>query len=579
MSFSKRSFIKICERCFLCHSVVLCPFCNKCKRCCFRSSCRGKTSKLLAGLAGSGFRSESGTNFERGLHPSLSDPTKVGKTPHSHKLLWQSSQEQLPVRGITSAYGQKCCRTSTQPDLSRVFQPTVFGPQTQQQMEANIGPEPVKSFSQSGEIQDGNTGNHQNILPTRGVGHVSRFQRCLLPCPNTGTVQEISQISYTGSDIPIQSLAFWSVHSTHGVHCISKGGEADGRSQGYKNPPVPRRLVSKGQIIPHLSPTYTKLGKNVSSTGLAGEHRQIGAGAEASFQLCRLPVRPQVQPGQADTGPVAKPPGQNTYSFSNAGLSGLTDSNREASSSWLSSHEAHSVAPQKQLEDTGISGDGYPSTQVPAPTLAMVARGKQCAARSTITPGKTCSANIYRRIKRRVGRSLKRAHCKRVLVSAGKPSTHKLSGVKSSVSRLERVPRALCRQDSASCNRQYNGSSLHKQGRGYEIGPTVWRILTWCSQRQVTLKARHIPGHLNVIADKLSRLGQTIQTEWSLLPKIFQRICNRWHRPQIDLFATRFNHKLPRFVSPVPDPLAVAVDALTLPWEDLDAYAFPPTAI
>ena len=82
-----------------------------------------------------------------------------------------------------------------------------------------------------------------------------------------------------------------------------------------------------------------------------------------------------------------------------------------------------------------------------------------------------------------------------------------------------------------------------------------------------------------MIADKLSRLGQTIQTEWSLLPEVFQQICNQWHLPQIDLFATRFNHKLPQFVSPVPDSLAVEVDALTLPWEDLDAYAFPPIAI
>ena len=117
---------------------------------------------------------------------------------------------------------------------------------------------------------------------------------------------------------------------------------------------------------------------------------------------------------------------------------------------------------------------------------------------------------------------------------------------------------------------------------GMKSGPLcalLWRILTWCSQRQVTLKARHIPGRLNVIADKLSRLNQTIQTEWSLLPDIFHRLCSKWHRPQIDLFATRFNHKLPQFVSPVPDTLAVAVDALTLPWEDLDAYAFPPTAI
>ena len=47
----------------------------------------------------------------------------------------------------------------------------------------------------------------------------------------------------------------------------------------------------------------------------------------------------------------------------------------------------------------------------------------------------------------------------------------------------------------------------------------------------------------------------------------------------IDVFATRFNNKLPLFVLPVPDSLATAVDALSLPWEDLDAYAFPPAVI
>ena len=46
-----------------------------------------------------------------------------------------------------------------------------------------------------------------------------------------------------------------------------------------------------------------------------------------------------------------------------------------------------------------------------------------------------------------------------------------------------------------------------------------WRIL--CTRKQVTLKARHIPGRLNMIADKLSRLGQTIQTEWPLHPEVF----------------------------------------------------------
>ena len=94
-------------------------------------------------------------------------------------------------------------------------------------------------------------------------------------------------------------------------------------------------------------------------------------------------------------------------------------------------------------------------------------------------------------------------------------------------------------------------SYINKEG-GMRSGPLcalVWRILTWYTRTQVTLKARHIPGCLNMVADKLSRLGQTIQTEWSLLPEVFQAICSRWHRPQIDLFATRFNNKLPLFVT------------------------------
>ena len=103
----------------------------------------------------------------------------------------------------------------------------------------------------------------------------------------------------------------------------------------------------------------------------------------------------------------------------------------------------------------------------------------------------------------------------------------------------------------------------------------LWRLLSWCNHRQIVLRARHIPGRLNVIADKLSRSKQVIQTEWSLLQKVFDHLCARWHTPQVDLFVTRYNHKLPKFVSPVQ---AWRVDALSLNWENLDAYAFPPVS-
>ena len=232
--------IKICEQCFLCHSIVLCPTCNKCQKCCLKYACRGQTSKLLENLAGSGCQSQSNSDPKTGLHPSLPDPASSQQISHSSKLLCQSSQEQLPVRGITSAYGQKRGRGSAQSEFSRVFQPTVFGSQTQQPMEANTGPEQVKPFSQSGEIQNGNTGNHQNIPPARGVGHLRGLQGCLLPYSDTEPVQEISQIPCPRSDLPIQSVAFRTVHSTHGIHYFSQGGETDGHAQGYKDTPVPR---------------------------------------------------------------------------------------------------------------------------------------------------------------------------------------------------------------------------------------------------------------------------------------------------------------------------------------------------
>ena len=46
--------------------------------------------------------------------------------------------------------------------------------------------------------------------------------------------------------------------------------------------------------------------------------------------------------------------------------------------------------------------------------------------------------------------------------------------------------------------------------------------------------------------------------------------------PNVDLFVTRFNHKLSLYVSPVQDNKALAIDALSMDSNHLHAYAFPP---
>ena len=118
---------------------------------------------------------------------------------------------------------------------------------------------------------------------------------------------------------------------------------------------------------------------------------------------------------------------------------------------------------------------------------------------------------------------------------------------------------------------------LNKQGgtRSKLLFELTKKILLWCGSKGVRILARHISGHLNVMADQLSRKGQVIGTEWSLHPRVVQALWDRWGTPHVDLFATRWNHKLPVFVAPVPDPLAFAVDALAMCWDGMWGYAFP----
>ena len=81
------------------------------------------------------------------------------------------------------------------------------------------------------------------------------------------------------------------------------------------------------------------------------------------------------------------------------------------------------------------------------------------------------------------------------------------------------------------------------------------------------------------MADLLSRLNQVQSTEWSLHRQVFKQICHKWFTPHVDLFATRLNHKVPLYVSPVPDQNAWDIVALNINWLGLTAYAYPHTAL
>ena len=122
---------------------------------------------------------------------------------------------------------------------------------------------------------------------------------------------------------------------------------------------------------------------------------------------------------------------------------------------------------------------------------------------------------------------------------------------------------------------------VNKQGgaRSPVLSRLAENLLLWCQNNNICLSALHVAGASNIIADQLSRPHLILQSEWTLVPQVLEPVWRIWFRPMVDLFATMFNHRLPVYVSPVPDPNAWRIDAFSCLWSGLLIYAFPPWSV
>ena len=257
---------------------------------CYRSSCRGQVTAVLGEMGNPGFKSKSSKHTEGGLHSPLPVQTPLDKVTDCNKQLPQSNQTVLPFRGTVSADKQECSRTGGKSKLTGVLQTAIFGTQTQQPVETDPRPEHLEHLFKHRDVQDGKPRDNKNLPPSRGVGHIHRFQRRILPHTHSQSVQEVHALSPPGSVLPVQSPFLWPVHSFHGVHSGGQRGQTHGTSEGYKDPPVPRRLAGESLYPPHLSPAYSNPSHTLSGIRVAGEQGKVRAGSQTGLQLRRLPV-------------------------------------------------------------------------------------------------------------------------------------------------------------------------------------------------------------------------------------------------------------------------------------------------
>ena len=474
--------------------------------------------------------------------------------------------------------------------ISGLLQPVISGAKAQQQVEAHSRPQSAKFVRSDSLLQDGNSRDHQTLPSTRGVGHFAGFQQHLLSHSNKLKVVEVLTVPSQQSDISIHRSSFWPVDGSIGVYQGRQGSQVDGTGAGYSNPPVPRRLVSESPVPGNVPTRYPDLLGPMSRSRMFSQSLKVRTGSTTVFHLCRLSFRPLSRSGQTHSGEVDSSVTENQPSF---GTRDLLSQAVHVPNRSVTATEKQVVLGRLHMRPIQWHSNKHWHFPEALEKIIPLPKSLHVHLRWWMDPNKVLKGQPLHPLRHALqlftdasneGWGAHLGDCTaRGLWSEPEGDLHiNLLELKAVLLALKQFEHLCWHQTILVCTDNTTlVTYINKEGgmKSGSLCALLWRLLLWCNQRQIVLWARHILGHLNSIADKLSRHKQVIQTEWSLLQEVFDLLCRRWHKPDVDLFATRFSHKLPRFVSPVPDKLAWKAGALSLQWENLDAYAFPPVAI
>ncbi len=119
---------------------------------------------------------------------------------------------------------------------------------------------------------------------------------------------------------------------------------------------------------------------------------------------------------------------------------------------------------------------------------------------------------------------------------------------------------------------------INRQGglRSRCMSQLARHLLLWSQKHLRSLRAIHVPGVLNRVADELSRAA--LPGEWRLHPQVVQLIWGEFGEAQVDLFASLGTSHCQLFYSLSEGTLGT--DALAHSWpRGLRKYAFPPVSL
>ena len=365
--------------------------------------------------------------------------------------------------------------------ISRVLQSPVPSTQASPKVEASHRLKQAQHFSPCRKVQNGNPGVHPDFPGPRGVGIVDRPVGRIPSHPHPSKVKEVPKVLLQGPGVPVHLPTFRTGHSPPGLYDDRKGSETNGPLKRTQNSPIPGRLADQVPVPGGISKGHTGSGRPNPILGLDNQPGKIRTETYSGVFVRGLRIPPRFSPCKTHSREMAQTSGfdpttqvKTCFDCKMFDVSNWVASlNGENGPGGTPSHEALSVSSQGALEISSVAGQPPSLDRSHCSPPRLVAKPLKCDERRRPSSQGPQYPTLYRRLKRRLGRSFRSKFYKRTVVRAGKKATHKCPGIEGGLPGPSRLQGPVPESNSVSCDGQLNSGSLHQQARGNSLSRDV----------------------------------------------------------------------------------------------------------
>ena len=365
--------------------------------------------------------------------------------------------------------------------ISRVLQSPVPSTQASPKVEASHRLKQTQHFSTCRKVQNGNSGVHPDFPGPRGVGIVDRPVGRIPSHPHPSKLKEVPKVLLQGPGVPVHLPTFRTGHSPPGLYDDCKGSETNGPLKRTPNSPIPGRLADQVPVPGGISKGHTGSGRPNPILGLDNQPGKIRTETYSGVFVRGLRIPPRFSPCKTHSREMAQTSGfdpttqvKTCFDCKMFDVSNWVASlNGENGPGGTPSHEALSVSSQGALEISSVAGQPPSLDRSHCSPPKLVAKPLKCDERRRPSSQGPQYPTLYRRLKRRLGRSLRSKFYKRAVVRVGKKATHKCPGIEGGLPGPSRLQGPVPESNSVSCDGQLNSGSLHQQAGGNSLSRDV----------------------------------------------------------------------------------------------------------